>query len=94
MIGQHMEVKIWTCIPQLMSFIFLGDFNAGMEHYASKDFCNFYFLTSLINKSTYWKNPTKPTCTDVVLTNSPKFFQKTNVIETGLSDFQKWCLLY
>ena len=70
------------------NFIFLGDFNAGMEHLALKDFCSLYSLTSLIN----WpccKNPSKLTCTDLSLTNCQTFFQNTNVIETGLSDFHK-----
>ena len=71
------------------NFIFFGDFNASMEYSALKDFCNLYFLTSLINRSTCWKNPSKPTCIDLILTNRPKFFQNINVIETGLSDFHK-----
>ena len=71
------------------NFIFLGGFNAGMEHSALKDFSNLYFLTSLFNRPTCWKNPSKPTCIDLILTNRPKFFQNTNVIETGLSDFHK-----
>ena len=60
-----------------------------MEHSALKDFCNLYSLTSLINRPTCWKNPSKPTCIDLILTNRPKFFQNTNGIETGPSDFHK-----
>ena len=71
------------------NFIFLGDFHAGMEHSGLKDFWNLYSLTSLNNEPTCWKNATKPTCTDLILTNRPKVFQNTNVIETGLSDFHK-----
>ena len=71
------------------NFIFLGDFNVDMEHSALKDFCNLYFLTSLFNRPTCWKNPSKPTCIDLILTNCPKFFQNTNVIDTGLSEFLK-----
>ena len=41
-----------------------------------------FFLTSLINKSTCWKNPSNPSCI-------PKYFENTNVIETGLSEFHK-----
>ena len=32
------------------NFIFLSDFNVGMEHVVLKDFFNFYSLTNLINK--------------------------------------------
>ena len=70
-------------------FIFLGDFNAGMEHSTLKDFYNLHSLTSLINKPTCWENPSNPTCINLILTNRPKFFQNANVIETGLSDFHK-----
>ena len=67
----------------------INDFNTGMEHSALKDFSYLYSLTSLINRPTCWKNPSKPTCIDLNLTNRRKFFQNTNVIETGLSDFHR-----
>ena len=47
------------------------------------------FLFGKLSKSTCWKNPSKPTYIDLILTDHPKFFQNTNVIETGLSDFHK-----
>ena len=53
------------------------------------DFCNSYNLHSLCHKSTCYKNPEKPSCIDLFLTNSPKSFQNTQTIETGLSDFHK-----
>ena len=87
-LGKNMDLYSSTYEESM----FLGDFNAGMEHSALKDFCNLYSLTSLINKPTCWKNPTKPTCIDLILTNHPKFFQNTNVIGTGLSDFRKMML--
>ena len=91
-ICQHMEalaknMDLYSSTYE--NFIFLGDFNVGMEHSALKDFCNLYSLTSLINRPTCWENPSKPTCIDLILTNRPTFFQNTNVIETGLSDFHK-----
>ena len=48
-----------------------------------------YNLHSLCHKSTCYKNPEKPSCIDLFLTNSPKSFQNTQTIETGLSDFHK-----
>ena len=67
--------------------LFLGDFNAGMEDSSIKIFCSNYSLTSMINKLTCYKNPDKPTCIDLILTNCPRSFQNSRVIETGLSDF-------
>ena len=43
----------------------------------------------MINKPTCYKNPDKPTCIDLILTNCPRSFQNSCVIETGLSDFHK-----
>ena len=84
-LGKNMDLYSST----YENFIFLGDFNAGMEYSTLKDFCNFYSLTSLINKPTCWKNPSKLTCIDLILTNCPKLFQKTKVIKTELFDFHK-----
>ena len=53
MITQHMETlakntDLYSSTYE--NFIFLGNFNAGMEHSALKDYKNLYFLTSLISK--------------------------------------------
>ena len=69
--------------------LFLCDFNAGVEDSSIKDFCSSFNLTSMINKPTCFKNPEKPSCIDLILTNCPRSFQNSCVIETGLSDFHK-----
>ena len=43
----------------------------------------------MVNKATCYKNPDKPTCVDVILTNCPGSFQNSCVVETRLSDFHK-----
>ena len=43
----------------------------------------------MINKPTCYKNPERPSCIDLFLTNCPHSFQNSCVIETGLSDFHK-----
>ena len=67
--------------------LILGDFNVGIEEANMQSFCESYNLKSLIKQPTYYKNPDKPTCIDLILTNVPRMFQSTCVIETGLSDF-------
>ena len=57
--------------------IFLGDFNAGIEETTMKSFCESYNLTNLIKQPTCFKNPDKPSCIDLLLTNRPKSFQTT-----------------
>ena len=53
-------------------FVFVSDFNVGMENEAIKDFYNLYGLTSLNNEQTFYKNPANPSCIDLGLINYPK----------------------
>ena len=53
------------------------------------DFCNTFDLVSLIKEPPCYKNPEKSSCIDLVLTNKPRSFQNSCVIETCLSDFHK-----
>ena len=60
MICQHMEALAKNMdlhSSTYENFIFLGDFNAGMEHSGLKDFCNLCSLTSLINRLLVGKIP-------------------------------------
>ena len=41
------------------------------------------------NEPTCYKNPLNPSCIDLFFTNNVNSFQKTFVLETGLSDFRK-----
>ena len=36
-----------------------------------------------------YKNPENPSSIDLILTNNPRSFQNSSVIETGLSDFHR-----
>ena len=67
--------------------LILGDFNVGIEEANMQSFCESYNVKNLIKQSTCYKNPDKPTCIDLILTNVPRMLQSTWVIETRLSDF-------
>ena len=67
--------------------LLLGDFNVGVDENHMKSFCENYDLKSLIKQPTCYKNPDCPTCIDLILTNVPRSFQSTCVVETRLSDF-------
>ena len=60
-----------------------------METIALKGICNLYSLISMINKPTCYTNPMNRSRIDLILTNSSKYFQNSNVFETGLSNFHK-----
>ena len=52
-----------------------------------KNVCGINYLKSLIKEPTCFKNPDKPTCIDLILTNRPDLFQHSSAFDTGLSDF-------
>ena len=57
-----------------------------------RDFCHVYNCQNIIKDKTCFKNPHNPSCVDLFITNRPKSFQNSTVIETGLSDFHKMSL--
>ena len=88
----HMAVlrkKIDIYTTKYNNLLFWGDFNAGLEDASIKSFCSAYSLISVINTPTYYKNPEKPSCIELIPTNCPRSFQNPCVIETDLSDFYK-----
>ena len=89
-IGNHLEA-----LSDFLDFhsafynniIFLGDFNVDVEEPHMKTFCENYSLQNLIKQPTCYKNPSRPTYIDLILTNVHRSFQSTCVIEAALSDF-------
>ena len=76
------------------NIIIMGDININSIHpndreYSKlQDFCGVFSLNNLINKNTCYTNNHQSSI-DVILTNKPRSFQNTSVIETGLSDCHK-----
>ena len=71
------------------NFIALGDFNAEPTEIAMSDFMEAYNFKNLTKGPTCFKNPNKPSCIDLILTNRKKQFMTSTSIETGVSDFHK-----
>ena len=74
------------------NFILLVDLNSEPTESAVRDFCQIYGFKNLIKDNTCFKNPEKPSCIDLIITNRPKSFQNSMALETGLSDFHKMTL--
>ena len=72
--------------------LLLRDFNSEPSEEAMKSFCQIYNFKNLSQKPTHYKNPTNPTCVDLIITNKPRSFQNSYPFETGLSDFHKMTL--
>ena len=71
------------------NFMKIGDFNVEANNSAMSVFSDTYDLKSLIKGPTCYKNPNKPSCIDLILTNKPQSFIHSCVIEIGLSDFHR-----
>ena len=71
------------------NLIINGDFNVCVEEICMSGFCDTSGLKSLIKDATCYKNPENPSRIDPILTNNPRSFQNSCVIETGLSDFHR-----
>ena len=63
----------------------ISDFNSEPIETTVSDFCEIYNLTGLNKDKACFKNPNKPTYSDLIVTNRSKYFQDTMVIATGLS---------
>ena len=89
-IGNHLEALSDFLDFHSSSYnniITLGDFNVGVKEPHMKMFYEHYSLQNLIKQPTCHKNPSRPTCIDLILTNVPRSFRSTCVIETGLPSF-------
>ena len=69
-------------------FSIMGDLNSKVKEKYLTEFCQLYNFKKLINMPSF-KNPSNPSCRDVILTNHPRSFQNSLVIDTGLSDFHR-----
>ena len=79
-------------LGQYENFILMGDFNVKPNDATMKNFCQIYGCKNIVKDKTCFKNPINPTCIDLIITNRPKSFQESEVIETGLSHFHKMSL--
>ena len=70
----------------------MGDFNSEPNEPAISGFSEIYNTKNIINEKSCFKNPENPTCIDLILTNRPRSFQDSTVVETGLSHFHKMCV--
>ena len=72
--------------------ILLSDFSLEPTESVVKGFREIYSSKNLIKDYTCFKNPSKLSCIDLIITSCPKSFQSFVTVETGLSDFHKMML--
>ena len=52
-------------------------------------FMSVYSLRNVVKRKICLKNPENSSCIDLILTNIPRSFENSNVVETEFSDFRK-----
>ena len=71
-VKEHMRV-LSCCLDQNIqkydNIILMGDHNAEITNASMQEFCESYFLEIMVKKPTCFKNPAKPTCIDLIITN-------------------------
>ena len=95
MISNHLNaigIRLDEHMQQYDNIILIGDFNCEPHEIEISDFCDIYGLKNLVKEPTCFKSTENPTLIDLILTNKSQYFQKTRVIEAGLSDFHKMVL--
>ena len=76
-------------LSQYEGLLCIGDFNSEITEFAVKNICDIYHIKNLVKVRTCYKNPLKPSCINLFLTNCSRSIQDTQVIETKLSGFHK-----
>ena len=82
-IGKNLDLLL----SKYDNFMLMGDLNVKPTEAIVSDFCEIYNLKHTIKEKTCFKNPTKPVCIDLIVTNRLKCFQDTAVFETRSSVF-------
>ena len=89
-IGNHLQALSYLLDSHSTTYkklLILGDFDVETDDQNTKTFCDSYGLRSLIKQPACYKNPSHSKCIKLTLTNVPRSFQTTCVIETQFSDF-------
>ena len=89
-ISSHLESlsrNLHSCTSKFENILMIGDLNISMQDNNIKHLCESYNLKSLTKVPTCYKNPEIQSCIDLILTNKPRNFQNSCVIEISLSDF-------
>ena len=85
----HLGKGLDNYIGNYDNVLLLGDFNSEFSEPCLNDFCDICNLKNLVKRPTCYKNRANLFCIDLFLTNIPRTFQCTTIIETGISDFHK-----
>ena len=95
----EINLTLSKAISKYGNIVLAGDLNVNMDIPAKdtkgylSDLCDIFDLTNLINKITCHQSKDGSSL-DVILTNRPRSFQKTAIVETGTSDWHSMVLTF
>ena len=86
-----MSKEIDSHSSQYDDFLLLGDFTeeAIPTEEVTKSFCQIPNFKNLLGKPTYYKNPTNPSCIDLIITNKARNFKTLARSKPGSPTFTK-----
>ena len=58
----------------------MEDYNVEVTETNMQEFCESYFLDNIVKKPTCFKNPAKPVCIDLIITNRAGMFRNARIL--------------
>ena len=89
---KHVNYALDTYRQTLDKFLLAGDFNIEKTDPIKSEFLFKNDSKNLVQQKTCFKSTNNPSCIDLFVTNSPRSFQNTITLASGLSDFHKMIL--
>ena len=81
--------KALDCYNSYDRIVLIRDFNSEDHKTCLGNFFYQQNLENIVNEATCFKNYSKPSTTDLFLTNNSSYFQNTKIFFTGFSDISK-----
>ena len=91
--NQNFFTNISHRSPEQNNTTLLDDFKVHPEEIKMSIFLNNYQLKTNLKRKTCFKNPDRPTCNDLILTNYWQSFDVTCTPEIRLGNFKNWLIL-
>ena len=89
---KHVNYALDTYRQTFDKFLLAGDFNTEETNPIMSEFLFNNDAKNLVEQKTCFKSTNNPSCIDLFVTNSPRSFQNTITLASGLSDFHKMIL--
>ena len=87
--SKYVNYALHTYRETIDKFLLAGDFNTEETNPFMSEFLFNNVAKNLVAQKTCFKSTSNPSCIDLFVTNSPRSFQNTKTLASGLFDFHK-----